>query len=129
MANPENLIPNENRTPSERRENARKAGVASGEARRKRKTYAELIKMVGGMEVKSSQVRDMMKKMGIADEDMINDVGVVIGQIVAAQRGNTNAANYLRDTVGEKPVDKSETTLIPQKPLIDLTDRKKNGEA
>lgn len=36
MANPQNLVPNEMRTPSERRENARKAGKASGVARKRK---------------------------------------------------------------------------------------------
>ena len=39
---PENLIPNSQRTPEERRENARKAGKASGEARRKKKYFMEI---------------------------------------------------------------------------------------
>ena len=38
----ENLIPNEQRTPEERRENARKAGVASGEARREKKRISQI---------------------------------------------------------------------------------------
>ena len=36
MANEQNLIKNSERTPSERRESAKKAGVASGKARRKK---------------------------------------------------------------------------------------------
>jgi len=39
---PENLIPNSQRTPEERRENARKAGKASVEARRKKKYFMEI---------------------------------------------------------------------------------------
>lgn len=39
---PENLIPNSQRTPEERRENARKAGKASVEARRKKKYFMEV---------------------------------------------------------------------------------------
>ena len=41
MANERNLIPNSERTPSELREMARNGGLASGEARRKRKTLKE----------------------------------------------------------------------------------------
>ena len=37
MANEKNLVPNSARTPEERRENAKKAGVASGAARRKKR--------------------------------------------------------------------------------------------
>lgn len=36
MANDKNLIQNQSLTPSERRDNARKAGIASGKARRER---------------------------------------------------------------------------------------------
>lgn len=37
MANEQNLIRNEDLTPEQRRENARKAGIASGKARKKEK--------------------------------------------------------------------------------------------
>lgn len=39
--NPKNLVPNEARTPKERQENARKAGKASGEARRRKRDMRE----------------------------------------------------------------------------------------
>ena len=42
MGNAQNLIPNEARTPEERRENARKAGKASGAARREKKLMSEI---------------------------------------------------------------------------------------
>lgn len=41
--NEQNLIPNSARTPSERREIAKKAGVASGAARRKRKAVRQAV--------------------------------------------------------------------------------------
>lgn len=40
--NSQNLIPNSERTPSERRELARKAGVASGAARRAKKPFKQM---------------------------------------------------------------------------------------
>lgn len=42
MANEENLIDNSVRTPSERRENARKAGIKSGEVRREKAQLRKL---------------------------------------------------------------------------------------
>lgn len=42
MPNAENLIPNSDRTPSERRDNASKAGKASGKARRAKRTMREV---------------------------------------------------------------------------------------
>ena len=43
MANEQNLIPNFERTPSERQEIARKGGIASGEARRKKATMLSVL--------------------------------------------------------------------------------------
>ena len=44
--NEQNLKPNTERTPSERSELGRKAGVASGKARRERKTLADTLRVV-----------------------------------------------------------------------------------
>ena len=45
MANPENLVPNSMRSPSEVRANAAKGGRKSGETRRRRKTFKELMEI------------------------------------------------------------------------------------
>ena len=44
MPNPQNLIPNSERTPNERRKNAQKAGIASGEKRRHQRDLREAVK-------------------------------------------------------------------------------------
>lgn len=51
--NPENLIPNSERTPSQRKANASKAGKASAKARRERKTIAEALRLVLNEEANS----------------------------------------------------------------------------
>lgn len=51
--NPENLIPNSERTPSQRKSNASKAGKASAKARRERKTIAEALRLVLNEEANS----------------------------------------------------------------------------
>lgn len=93
MANPENLIPNENRTPSERRENARKAGIASGIARREKKTLREMMETFGSLESPT--------------EGMTNDELMILAQYRKAQNekamGSTEAAKFIRDTKGEAP--------------------------
>lgn len=118
MANEQNLVPNSKRTPSERRENARKAGIASGKARREKKTFRELMELYGSM----------------PDPDCkgyTNDESVVVSQYKLAKSkgpGSTQAAAFIRDTKGEKPHDVIETPNIEIKPLVDLTKRKKNGK-
>lgn len=44
--NDQNLVRNEDRTPEERRENARKAGIASGKARRKKADMRKLLEQM-----------------------------------------------------------------------------------
>ena len=86
MANEQNLIPNSERTPSELREMARNGGLASGEARRKRKTLKEeLLLMLSEGETQQS---------------------VTLALIEKAMGGDTKAFEVIRDTIGEKPVDK-----------------------
>lgn len=117
MANEQNLVPNSARTPSERRRNARKAGIASGKARRRKKTLRELMELYGAM----------------PDPDcewQTNDEAVIVSQYKLAKSkgpGSTQAAVFIRDTKGEKPHDVIETPDIEIKPLVDLTKRKKNG--
>lgn len=90
MPNPENLIKNSDKTPKERQEQARKAGIASGKAKRARKTLKEelLLLLAQG---------DTQNKMSLA-------------MIEQALTGNVKAFETIRDTIGEKPIDKQEVT-------------------
>ena len=85
MANPENLILNSERTPSERRELASKAGKASGEARRRRKTLREeLLLMLEDPDIQQSITAALLRN---------------------AIDGDNKAYEIIRDTIGEKPKD------------------------
>ena len=95
--NEKNLIPNSERTPSELREMARKGGLASVEARRKRKTLKEELLLM------------------LEDEEVQKSVAVAL--IQEAQNGNVKAFGMLRDTIGEAPVEKVQTTQT----VVDLS--------
>ena len=69
MPNPQNLKPNTERTPKERQELARKAGKASGEARRRAKTCREVFAILRGSKVKDDKIVEAMKKAGLDDDD------------------------------------------------------------
>lgn len=84
MANEQNLKPVTSK--KEARERGRKGGLASGEARRKRKTLKEeLLLMLSEGETQHS---------------------VTLALIEKAMNGDTKAFEVIRDTIGEKPVDK-----------------------
>ena len=106
MANEQNLIPNENRTPSERRENARKAGVASGVARREKKTLRELAEMIGQTKVSDKAVLEKLESLGLDKENFTHDMAIMMKQYEIAEKDDqksTSAAQFIRDTKGEAP--------------------------
>lgn len=102
MANEENLKPV--RTVEEARELGRKGGIASGEARRKKKTMREAAKMVMDMPIKGyPELTARLKAMGISEEDLTFQMAVISSMMAKAMQGNTKAAAFLRDTAGENP--------------------------
>lgn len=117
MANDENLLRPEDRTPKERRESARKAGKASGVARRKRKAMreqAELLLSMPFQDIKvntadggvKSLLKEFEKISGLKADEIDNQMAAVIAMWKTALNGGQNsvtAFNSLRDLVGEKP--------------------------
>ena len=89
--NEENLIPMNERSESEVRELARKGGIASGEARRRKKTLKE--ELIALLET----------------NDNNNKISLAILQ--KALNGDIQAFTTIRDTIGEKPVDKVEADV------------------
>lgn len=127
MANEQNLIPNSERTPEELREITRKGGIASGEARRKKKTLKEIGDMIGALDIKDEKVRGLLANAGIKDEDMVRDAGMMFTLAIKAGKGDTRSAELLAKIRGQLKEQQS-IEVAEVKPLIDLTARKKNGE-
>ena len=101
--NMENLIPNSSRTPEELREMTRKAGIASGKARRKKKLFKEQIELLLSLPLKDKNVKEKLKKIGIDANNLDNQMAIIISLYQRALKGDVKAFNALRDTVGEKP--------------------------
>ncbi len=109
LANEENLkkgAPYRFRTGEQQVETARKGGIASGEARRRKKTMKETAKMLLDMEIPDAakELKAKLKVMGISEEDFTYQSAVMVGILNQAMKGNTKAAAFLRDTVGENPL-------------------------
>jgi hypothetical protein len=99
-----------NMTPEERREAGRKGGIASGEAKRRKKAMRERLEVLLELPLKSGKKADLdniknltaLKGANITVQD-----AVMLAQIQKALKGDTSAAIFVRDTVGEKPGDKT----------------------
>lgn len=104
----ENLIPQSKRTKNEQREIARQGGIASGKARREKKLMRETLDMLLSMPIKNGKladVDDIRSFAAIKGKNISVQEAIVIAQIQKAMKGDTRAAEYVRDTIGQKPVD------------------------
>lgn len=113
MANEQNLKPKTTLSKEEAKRMGSKGGKASVEARRERKAMKEQLEMLLNMPVTDSKIKNKIKKMGIEEEEMNNQMAITISLYKEAMNGNTKAYELIRDTIGEKPVEKIENINPP----------------
>ena len=100
--NEKNLIPNEERTPSERRENARKAGIASGKARQEKKTIQKILAdLLDGQIKDSPQFAKLASKMGIESDKSVKDIFTMVCLLNSVKSGNLGDLERLSKLLGE----------------------------
>ena len=105
MANIQNLIPNSERTPEELREMTRKAGIASGEARRRKKSLREKAKLLMSLSVQDQEELYKAKQLGLADDDIDLEMMNLIHMHNIIKKENFNsvgAFNSLKDLTDEE---------------------------
>lgn len=105
MANEQNLIPFNKQTEEEQREKARKGGIASGVARRKRKAMKENLELLLSLKVQDKKIKAVMKALGIKESEMTNQMAMQVAMLNQSLKGNVQAYKELRDTVEGKPTD------------------------
>lgn len=99
MANEQNLIPNSQRTPRERRENARKAGVASGEARRQKSTIKSILKQWASSPIAVSKLKKQAEQFGIETDEGRSLLTLAL--IQGAMKGNSQYMERVLNLLGE----------------------------
>ncbi len=109
MANNENLLKKDDLTAEERRESARRAGIASGIARAKRKTMREMLDYLLEKEITN-------QKTG---EKVTTQEAMMTAVIAKAVKGDMRANEFVRDTVGEKPIERQEIMQIEPPVIVD----------
>jgi hypothetical protein len=97
MANEQNLIPGAHKLTLEEQS---KGGKASAEVRKLRSA----VKRVLDMKLPSDK-DELIKELEKAGIDTTNDNGIAFAMVLKALQGDTSAAGWVRDTVGEKPKD------------------------
>lgn len=106
MANEKNLIPLSERTKSEQREIAQKGGLASGAARRRKKSLKEAADLYLSLPVTDKRRLNKLKRRELAPEDIDNQMAMVAGLVEAATCGDAKAAKVVLEMLGDDPAQK-----------------------
>lgn len=103
MAGKDNLkVP----TSDEARENGRAGGIASGKARREKKALKDTLEELLAMPIKSGKSADIDKIKniaGIKGKNITMQEAIMLAMLNKAAKGDVRAAEYVRDTIGQKP--------------------------
>lgn len=99
MANEKNLVPQAERSPSEAREMGRKGGIASGAARRRKKSMKQKMQLLLSLPAADNDQAEL-SAMGVDPEDMDNEMVLVKALFLAAAEGDTKAFDRVQDVLG-----------------------------
>ena len=119
---------NSSLTPEERKDKASRAGKASGEARRLRRTQADILRQILVLEYTDPERRKLLMQLGLSGSfaDAIN-----LSVLEKAAKGDVEAARYMRDTIGEKPREDMQVSVldkpVEQLNMSELTDEELNA--
>lgn len=103
MSNEQNLIPI--RSEEEAREKGRKGGIASGAARRRKRSLKEAADLYLSLPVSDRRVWNKLARQYVDPDDIDNQMAIIVGLSKAAALGDAKAAKVLFDLLGEDDKD------------------------
>ena len=133
--NEKNLKPNSERTPKERQELARRAGIASGEARRRKKSLKEQFDLLLSLPVNKDgkigqRIKMVADDLGIPVEELDNQMAMCLNMFSASMSKKPEQAfASIQATIGEKPVEEIKVTKSTDDTIKEIDDylcKKKN---
>ena len=98
--NDQNLKKYSEYSAKEKEEFHRQGGIASGQSKRRRKTFAETLRAVLASEYPVEEAKKKLQDMGL-DGTWMDQLSQA--QVDKASRGDTEAFRAVRDTIGENP--------------------------
>lgn len=95
-----------NMTPEQLKEVARKGGLASAKVRREKKAMKENLESLLSMSLKSGKLADVdtiKNWAALQGKNVSVQDAILIKQVQKAMKGDTRAAEFVRDLSGNKP--------------------------
>lgn len=125
MSGQDNLIPVQSK--EEARKLGRKGGIASGKARRAKRTMKDTLEMLLNLTLNDGEVTKPEDIKSIADLKGANltvDQAILFAQIKKAMKGDVSSAVFVRDTSGNKlaeevKVGEIDSTIIEIEKYVD----------
>ena len=96
-----NLVPLSERTKAEQRKIQESGGIASGAARRRRRDLRQAADLFLALPVSDRRRWNKLARMGLAPEEIDNQMAVIVGLQTAAADGDARAAALLAKILGE----------------------------
>ena len=112
----------DNRTPEERRELARKAGQASGRARRRKANFQKTLNMLLTAEIDSKEWSPVLESLGV---ECTLESALLMAQIKQALTGDTQAAKFVAQYSGQS--NRAEEDLENKKAETELIKARKEA--
>lgn len=102
-------------TPEQRAELGRQGGIRSGEVKRQKKALKETLDVLLSMPMKNGKYADIEAIKNFAalkGKNISVQEAMVIAMLQRAMKGDVKAAEWIRDTAGQKPTDKVQTEIV-----------------
>lgn len=113
MPNEKNLVPISERTTSEQREIQKKGGIASGAARRRKRSLKEAANLYLSLPVTDRRRANKLLRRQVDPEDIDNQMAMIAGLTDAATDGDARAAAVLVKLLGEEtPPGDADTAVL-----------------
>jgi ribosome-binding factor A len=120
MANEQNLRPSEYKLSQEE---AKRGGIASGKARREKKTIQKILSNLLDSEIKDSpQFAKLASKMGVESDKSVKDIFTYICVLNSVKSGNLGDLERLSKLLGEDNAKEHNNGILDE-----LTEYLKNG--
>lgn len=104
----------QNMTPEQRREYGRLGGIKSGETKRRKKALKETLDVLLTMPMRTGKAADVeaIKNFAaIKGKNISVQEAMLIAMLQRALKGDVKAAEFIRDTAGQKPDNNTNVTV------------------
>lgn len=119
----DNLIPFSERSKEEARECGRAGGIASGIARRRKRSLKEAADLYLSLPVSDKRKWNRIAARYVEPEDIDNQMAMIVGMVDAAAAGDARAARVIVDLIGDDTDEDSRAVqVIMDEPLEEYSE-------